>query len=244
MFRTSRTDSKTPLATLAIAVKKQAPASEDLQELVVLMDRRIRHHLGRARSAALSGPVRMNRGGTTRRGPRARAAKVNDTSASPSSTTYRPTSRSPASSRTSTKCSENSLKNAFEPCQDKVAVGSSQDEKRRSLVEDDGPGLSPEKMAQAMQAGRRLDENSPGFGLACRSRANSPNFMRAHSPWIGRLCGGLRERCGCRQPAQARCEPHRRPHANARSSRPRQENITFGGPSNTGIANSAVSPSQ
>jgi signal transduction histidine kinase len=49
---------KTPLATPAIGLRNQTRGSDDLHGLVALMDRRIRHHLGRARSAALSGPVR------------------------------------------------------------------------------------------------------------------------------------------------------------------------------------------
>jgi hypothetical protein len=50
---------KTPLATLAIALSERGrDAAGDLHSLVVLMERRIRHHLGRARAAALSGPTR------------------------------------------------------------------------------------------------------------------------------------------------------------------------------------------
>jgi signal transduction histidine kinase len=48
----------TPLATLAVALRNQSRNSDVLHGLVSLMDRRIRHHLGRARSAALRGPVR------------------------------------------------------------------------------------------------------------------------------------------------------------------------------------------
>jgi signal transduction histidine kinase len=158
---------KTPLATLAIAVKKQAPGSGDLQDLVVLMDRRIRHHLGRARSAALSGPVRTRTAVAARVADLAlvllkvnadkRIAFVNDVPA-----------------ELALACEQqdvdemlgNLLENAFSWCRSNVAVRSSQDGRIVSLlVEDDGPGLLPEKMAQAMQAGRRLDENSPGFGF-------------------------------------------------------------------------------
>jgi signal transduction histidine kinase len=35
----------------------------------------------------------------------------------------------------------------------------------RIVVEDDGPGLAPEQMAQALQRGVRLDERAPGSGL-------------------------------------------------------------------------------
>ena len=50
---------KTPLATLAIALSKPAAtATANCIRWSTLMERRIRHHLGRARAAALSGPVR------------------------------------------------------------------------------------------------------------------------------------------------------------------------------------------
>jgi signal transduction histidine kinase len=60
----------------------------------------------------------------------------------------------------------NVLENAFVWCRGKVAVSSSEEGRSVVLVvEDDGPGLSPEQMALARQAGRRLDERSPGFGF-------------------------------------------------------------------------------
>jgi signal transduction histidine kinase len=50
---------KTPLATLSIALSERGRgAAGDLHALVLLMERRIHHHLGRARAAALSGPSR------------------------------------------------------------------------------------------------------------------------------------------------------------------------------------------
>jgi signal transduction histidine kinase len=35
----------------------------------------------------------------------------------------------------------------------------------RLTVEDDGPGLPPEKRSEALKRGRRLDESKPGSGL-------------------------------------------------------------------------------
>jgi signal transduction histidine kinase len=60
----------------------------------------------------------------------------------------------------------NVLENAFVWCRGKVAVSSR--EEGRSIVlfvDDDGPGLSQEQMSLAMQAGRRFDERSAGFGF-------------------------------------------------------------------------------
>src|ERR1700733_10458548 len=50
---------KTPLATFAIALSaRESGDANELHPLISLMERRIRHHLGRARAAVLSGPVR------------------------------------------------------------------------------------------------------------------------------------------------------------------------------------------
>src|SRR6185503_14862349 len=49
---------KTPLATLGLALSRDKAEPRELSPLVDVMERRIRHHLGRARAAALAGPVR------------------------------------------------------------------------------------------------------------------------------------------------------------------------------------------
>lgn len=71
----------------------------------------------------------------------------------------------------------NLLENAARFAQSKVVVtvmpgthsSSDPDVTRRSwvtlLVEDDGPGLEPEQITEAMKRGRRLDESRPGTGL-------------------------------------------------------------------------------
>ena len=35
----------------------------------------------------------------------------------------------------------------------------------RATIDDDGPGLAPERRAEALRRGRRLDESKPGSGL-------------------------------------------------------------------------------
>jgi hypothetical protein len=51
---------KTPLATLAVALDERGRDPDGaLHVLIDQMDRRIRHHLGRARTAALRGPARV-----------------------------------------------------------------------------------------------------------------------------------------------------------------------------------------
>ena len=158
---------KTPLATLAIALQKQTPGSEDLHGLVVLMDRRIRHHLGRARSAALGGPVRTRTAIAPRVADLALVlGKVNADKAIDFAN-HIPAGLAVACEQQDVdEMLGNVLENAFSWCRSKVAVGSREETRSVVLVvEDDGPGLSPEQMSQAMQAGQRLDESSPGFGF-------------------------------------------------------------------------------
>lgn len=158
---------KTPLATLAISLQKHPNGSDDLHDLVALMERRIRHHLGRARSAALGGPLRTRTAVASRADDLALVlGKVN------ADKKIAFVNRIPLELAVACEPQDidemlgNVLENAFVWCRSKVAVSSS--EEGRSIVlivEDDGPGLSPEQMSLATQAGRRLDERSPGFGF-------------------------------------------------------------------------------
>lgn len=158
---------KTPLATLALALPRESTKDSDLDDLVMLMERRIRHHLGRARSAAIGGPVRTR----TAIAPRLRdlvlvLTKVNaekpiaviDEIPSDLVVACEP--------QDVDEMLGNVLENAFRWCRTKIAMRASLQGRDVILtIEDDGPGLSPEQMAKAMQAGQRLDESSPGFGF-------------------------------------------------------------------------------
>ena len=158
---------KTPLATLAVALQREAPGSQDLSELVVLMDRRIRHHLGRARSAALAGPVRTRTEIASRVADLALVlGKANADKAITFANHIPPGLSVACEHQDFDETLGNVLENAFFWCRSKVVVGASEEGRNVVLVvEDDGPGLSPEQVSQAMQAGRRLDESSPGFGF-------------------------------------------------------------------------------
>ncbi len=63
----------------------------------------------------------------------------------------------------------NLLDNAFKWADSRVTLSISQSEQKPDFlllgVDDDGPGLSASKRAQAMKRGQRLDENLPGSGL-------------------------------------------------------------------------------
>jgi signal transduction histidine kinase len=61
----------------------------------------------------------------------------------------------------------NLLENAFRWAKNKVAVYAQQRDGRMVsiVIEDDGPGLPPEKISQALRLGERIDESAPGFGF-------------------------------------------------------------------------------
>lgn len=158
---------KTPLATLAVSLQKDANNAEDLHDLVILMDRRIRHHLGRARSAAIGGPVRARTAVAARADDLALVlGKVNAHKKIAFVNSIPPGLAVACEPQDIDEMLGNVLENAFVWCRSKVAVSSREEGRSIVLVvEDDGPGLSPEQMSLAVQAGRRLDERSPGFGF-------------------------------------------------------------------------------
>lgn len=158
---------KTPLATLSIALRKDAPGADGMQSLVVLMDRRIRHHLGRARSAALGGPVRAR----TVLAPRVAdlilvLGKVNADKAVTTDPRIASSIAVACEQQDIDEMLGNVLENAFGWCRSRIVVEARGDGRSVVLtIDDDGPGLSPEQIDNAVQAGRRLDESAPGFGF-------------------------------------------------------------------------------
>jgi signal transduction histidine kinase len=159
---------KTPLATLAVLV--DAPGRDPdgaVAPLVAAMDRQIRHHLGRARTAALGGPERRRLDLAPRLGDLALALgrihadrRVAFERAGPAELLV---------ACEAEDCDElfgNLLDNAFRHAAARVRVAlTSGDGEARVVVEDDGPGLPDERMAEALRAGGRLDEAKPGFGF-------------------------------------------------------------------------------
>jgi signal transduction histidine kinase len=60
------------------------------------------------------------------------------------------------------------------------------------VIEDDGPGLPPERRAEVLQRGARLDETAPGSGLGL---SIVDELARAYGGWVqlaGAGIGGLR----------------------------------------------------
>ena len=160
---------KTPLATLALALEQPGADLEGTSKpLVLLMDRRIRHHLSRARAAAIDG----GRG-------RARvllAPHIEDHLAAFGKLYADKNLAFSARIETnlSAACDKqdldeifgNLIDNACRWTRHTVEVRTRSAGRRIEIsIEDDGPGLSDAKAADMLRRGRRLDEAMPGYGF-------------------------------------------------------------------------------
>lgn len=159
---------KTPLATLAIAVSRpSARTTAELDQLVSMMERRIRHHLGRARAAVLNGPVRVR----TSLAPRvsdlgAVMMKVYADKAVALTIEIADELAVACEPQDFDEMAGNLMENAFKWARTKVAVRAQASDKMVVIwIEDDGAGLKPGQIAQVLRPGERLDESAPGFGF-------------------------------------------------------------------------------
>jgi signal transduction histidine kinase len=159
---------KTPLATLSLAFSRDKSDKDELAPLVEVMERRIRHHLGRARAAALAGPVRAQT-------PVADRLEALGTVLSKVNAARRITLTIDVPPAASVACEQqdfdeiagNLLENAFKWARSTVVVRASAEPGRLLVlsVDDDGDGLEPEQIRRVLQPGQRLDESAPGFGF-------------------------------------------------------------------------------
>jgi signal transduction histidine kinase len=158
---------KTPLATLAVALPKDERGTE-MHELVELMERRIRHHLGRARTAALNGPTRAR----TVLAPHindlgAVLGKVHADKQVDFSVDIAGDLAVACEEQDFDEMAGNLLDNAFQWTRRKVDVHADVKDGNNIVlsIEDDGPGFDLEQVPQVLQPGQRLDERAPGFGF-------------------------------------------------------------------------------
>jgi signal transduction histidine kinase len=159
---------KTPLATLALAMSADGTRDPlQLQRLVAQIERRIRHHLGRARIAVLNGPVRVQ----TQVAPRLRdlgdvLGKIHADRSITFSIDVPNDLTAACEPQDFDEMAGNLLDNAFMWARTSVLARASRSDAMVSiLVEDDGPGLTPEQRSQVLRPGERLDEAAPGFGF-------------------------------------------------------------------------------
>jgi signal transduction histidine kinase len=159
---------KTPLATLAVIMDERGwYADGRLRPLVMTMDRRIRHHLSRARLAALGGPERAR----TLLAPRVadHIGAFGKLFADKGLIYEIDIATDIAIACEAQDLDEllgNLLDNASKWARRRVVVGADRVGPMVEItIEDDGPGLSDQQAVNVMRAGHRLDESAPGYGF-------------------------------------------------------------------------------
>lgn len=159
---------KTPLANLGLALQaSDRDPTGELLALVTLMDRRIRHHLSRARVAALGGPARA----TTHIAPRvgdivSAMSKIYADRRMAAQIEVPPDTAVGCEPQDFDEMLGNLIDNAFKWAKSRVRI-SAQGEGDKILlrIEDDGAGLADDAALDVLRPGRRLDESAPGYGF-------------------------------------------------------------------------------
>ncbi len=170
---------KTPLAAMAqaaSAARQQSPAAAELaalvQEQVAMARRQVDWHLARSRAAAAQGQpgasvaVAPLLAGLLRVMARVHAERglVFD------ETQVEADCRFAGEAQDLQEILGNVLDNACKwahrrVCVAATATGAGRGRRRRIVVDDDGPGIDPDRRAAVMARGARLDESVPGSGL-------------------------------------------------------------------------------
>jgi signal transduction histidine kinase len=160
---------KTPLSVmLTEATQRPGPLAEVVSHQAELMRGQVDHHLRRARAAARAQAM----------GERTAVEPVLDELASTIERVMLPKAvtidwRCPedlcfrGERQDLLEIAGNVIENAGKWCKGKVRVTASpvSAERFTLIVEDDGPGLPPERRGEVLKRGARLDESAPGSGL-------------------------------------------------------------------------------
>lgn len=159
---------KTPLATLALALEEPGLDPQGtLRPLVVTMDRRIRHHLSRARAAALGGAVRSRTVLASAAADHAAVfARLYVDKAVRFDLDIEAAVAVACDAQDVDEMLGNLLDNACKWARGRVRLQAVPDGRSvRLSVEDDGPGLSGPQAADVLRPGTRIDESTPGYGF-------------------------------------------------------------------------------
>ncbi len=159
---------KNPLAALSIRLaEERADPDGSLSEMVATIDRRVRHHLGRARAATPGGAIR----GTTpiRPAVEALAAVLTRIHGDRPLSTRIAIADDLATAVDPQDLDEmigNLFDNAWRHARTAIAVTATVDGRMAAIeIADDGPGLDDAAIAEALLPGRRLDERGDGHGF-------------------------------------------------------------------------------
>lgn len=157
---------KTPLATLSLRLPREGASDKSL-ELLQQLDTRVRHHLGRARSAALSSGerVRCEPAHVVARLVEVMHILMNGRELQIANE-IDPCLTLAIDGEDLDEMLGNLLENATRFARNRITVrGYVAERSAHLVVEDDGPGLDAEDMSLAMEPGRRLAEDGVGFGF-------------------------------------------------------------------------------
>jgi signal transduction histidine kinase len=163
---------KTPLSVMMNeAGSGEGQLPQTVRTQTAIMRDQVQYYLDRARAAALSGAL----GGVTEVVPSLEALlrtfmKISQDREIAGSHAVPKTLRFRGEKQDFEEMLGNLLDNAFKWASSKVEVslesGKADDnEKMALLIDDDGPGLPHDAMAEVLKRGRRLDEATPGSGL-------------------------------------------------------------------------------
>jgi signal transduction histidine kinase len=159
---------KTPLAALSLKLAETGRDPDgSLQAMVADIDRRVRHHLGRARAVAPGGAARAR----TALAPVvadliAVLCRVHADRAVLPSVAIAPDLTVNADTQDVNEMLGNLLDNAWRHARGVITIEATATGASIALtIEDDGPGIPPEALADARARGRRLDERGDGHGF-------------------------------------------------------------------------------
>lgn len=187
---------KTPLAALSLRLA-EAGATEEVRDMVDQIDRRVRHHLGRARADATAAtrtqtplaPAIADLVAVLQRLHADRAIQV--------SVDVPPDLAVAIDPQDLDEMIGNLLDNAMRHARTKVAISAVKNPRQTNLtIADDGDGLDDHAIDEAMVPGRRLDERGDGhgFGLSITrelAELNGGTLALARSPDLGGLLACL-----------------------------------------------------
>jgi signal transduction histidine kinase len=159
---------KTPLTTLSLALAEPGRDQDgSLRKLATLMDRRIRHHLGRAKAAAQDGPARAHTKVLRHIADFGEAFEKIYAGKDVKFDMDVPAELTVAcEAQDLDEMLGNLLDNAFKWSRGNVKVSALEPGADAVIgIEDDGPGLSDGELPEAMLPGHRLDESVPGYGF-------------------------------------------------------------------------------
>ena len=178
---------------MALDERGRDPTGE-LHGLIAEMDRRIRHHLGRARAAAQHGPARARTVLAGRVADLAAIApKIHPEKALTLALDVAPEIALACEGQDVDEMIGNLIDNAARWAKGRVRISANVIDKDVAiLIEDDGPGSPASKSRPALQPGRRLDEAAPGYGFGLSITRELAELYGGRLELLGSDLGGVK----------------------------------------------------